>query len=210
MHKWWVKKPQRTSKCVRNGFFFVSAYNNRTFVPDEEEAVCKKLGEFNSVLFFKRLSIGHQIVHSTEYKSTLRRNNAIVKYKDNFGEVKTFVKVIANEETHVLALIHPMERSTVTIPNCQRAANNHAIPLRPPSGRYIVAVPVKDICDVCVCVLLSNELCFVSATPNRIEKEWWTVDLAKTVWLSSELIAFLKNIKYVFLNETCCVPVIVL
>lgn len=113
----------------------------------------------------------HQIVHSTEYKSTLRRNNAIVKYKDNFGEVKTFVKVIANEETHVLALIHPMERSTVTIPNCQRAANNHAIPLRPPSGRYIVAVPVKDICDVCVCVLLSNELCFVSATPNRIEKE---------------------------------------
>lgn len=112
MHKWWVKKPQRTSKCVRNGFFFVSAYNNRTFVPDEEEAVCKKLGEFNSVLFFKRLSIGHQIVHSTEYKSTPRRNNAIVKYKDDFDEAKTFVKV------NVLALNHPMEKSTVTIPNC--------------------------------------------------------------------------------------------
>lgn len=70
--------------------------------------------------------------------------------------------MIANEEKHVLALIHPMERSTVTIHNCQRAANNHAIPLRPPSGRYIVAVPVNDICDVCVCVLLSNELCFGS------------------------------------------------
>lgn len=110
-------------------------------------------------------------MHSTEYKSTQRRNNAIVKYKDNFGEVKTFVKVVVNEETRVLALIHPMERSTVTIPNCQRAANSHSIPLKPPSRRYIVAVPVNDICEVCVCVLLNNELCFVSATPNRIEKE---------------------------------------
>lgn len=54
----------------------------------------------------------HQIVHSTEYKSTLRRNNAIVKYKDDFDEAKTFVKV------NVLALNHPMEKSTVTIPNC--------------------------------------------------------------------------------------------
>lgn len=165
------KKPQRTSECIGNGFFVVGAYNNRTFSPDEEVAICETLGDFNSALFFKRLSIGHQIVHSTEYKSTQRRNNDIVKYKDNFGEVKTFVKVIVNEETCVLALIHPMERSTVTIPNCQRAANSHSIPLRPPSRRYIVAVPVKDICEVCVCVLLSNELCFVSATPNRIEKE---------------------------------------
>lgn len=127
------KKPQRTSECIGNGFFVVGAYNNRTFAPDEEAAICETLGDFNSALFLKRLSIGHQIVHSTEYKSTQRRNNAIVKYKDNFGEVKTFVKVVVNEETRVLALIHPMERSTVTIPNCQRAVNSHSIPLRPPS-----------------------------------------------------------------------------
>ena len=52
------------------------------------------VGNFDSVLFFKRLYKDHQIIHSTEYRATTRRNNTEVRYsKDFFGIVKTLVRV---------------------------------------------------------------------------------------------------------------------
>lgn len=115
MQKWW-----KQTLNVGDGFSVIGAYNNRTFAPDEE-ALRDTLGEFNSTQFFKQPSIGHQIVHSTECKSNLRRNNAIAKYKDNFGEVETFMKVNVKLKTfmkvNVLAFTHLMGRTTVLIPN---------------------------------------------------------------------------------------------
>lgn len=66
--------------------------------------------------FFIRLPIGQKIVqiHS-------KKKHCHYLIQRQFGGVKTFVKVIANEETHVLALFDPMERSTVTVHNCQKS-----------------------------------------------------------------------------------------
>lgn len=79
-----------------------------------------------------------------------------------FGGLNTFVKVIANEETPVLALFHPMERSSVTVPNCQKSCKLPLLIIEPPTRRNIVSMPLKVICDVCVCILLSNAYCFVN------------------------------------------------
>ena len=84
--------------------------------------------------------------------------------------MKNFVKVRANDQEHVLALINPMDRSEEMLRNLGRSASSHAAPLKPPSGQ-VVAVPVNNITDVCVYIVINKELGFVSTAPNRIEKE---------------------------------------
>ena len=141
------KKPQKTSECVGDGTYIVGAFHNRTITMEEEEAICNTIGQFESLMSFKRLYKGHQIIQSQEYKCTQRRNNSVVKYNGNFGKVKNFVKVHPNDQEHVLALINPMDRSEEMLGNLGRSASSHAAPLKPPSGQ-VVAVPVNNITDV--------------------------------------------------------------
>lgn len=91
-----------------------------------------------------------------------KKNHCHYLIQRQFGGLNTFVKVIANEETPVLALFHPMERSSVTVPNCQKSCKLPLLIIEPPTRRNIVSMPLKVICDVCVCILLSNAYCFVN------------------------------------------------
>ena len=163
------KKPQTTSEHICDGVYVVGAFYSRPFTPEEERALMLVVGNFDSVLFFKRLYKDHQIIHSTEYRATTRRNNTVVRYsKDFFGIVKTLSRVQKNcGECFAYALVKPMERADVVD---QRCSFNHMVTLKSPSNT-LVAVSVQDILDVGIHVSVNDDMSYVSCLPNRVEKE---------------------------------------
>ncbi|XP_062567995.1 uncharacterized protein LOC134230240 [Saccostrea cucullata] len=167
------KKSQPTSENICDSVYVIGAFYNRPFTQEEERALTLAVGNFDSVLFFKRLSKDHQILHSAEYKATTRRNNTVVGYGGNsYGIIQTLVKVKRNiGEDAAYALMSPMDKVNIVIDGRQRSSPNHMISLKPSLNAGLVAVSVVDITDVCVYVPVNDELSFVSSVPNRVEKE---------------------------------------
>lgn len=145
--KLWEK--QSTSEYIGNGFLLL------VLLTTNEEAICYTLGYF---FFFISSNNCPQVskLFIVQIHSKKKHCHYLIQ------RLNTFVKVIANEETPVLALFHPMERSSVTVPNCQKSCKLPLLIIEPPTRRNIVSMPLKVICDVCVCILLSNAYCFVN------------------------------------------------
>ena len=83
-------KPHRISEYVEDGTYIVGAFHNRTITMEEEGAICNIVGRFDSLMSFKRLYKGHQIIQSQEYKCTQRRNNFVILYNDKFWKSEEF------------------------------------------------------------------------------------------------------------------------
>lgn len=96
----------------------------------------------------------------------------------SFGQVQNFVKVIpvcacirCNCRPVFMAFMREMDRADDILMEQQRCSDtNHMVPVRSPNGP-LQAVLVQDISDVCICVNIEDNLSFLSAVPNMIEKE---------------------------------------
>lgn len=78
-------------------------------------------------------------------------------------------------QTSVYGLyMREMDRADNILMEQQRCSDtNHMVPVRSPNGplQAVLAWLVQDISDVCICVNIEDNLSFLSAVPNRIEKE---------------------------------------
>lgn len=105
--------------------------------------------------FFKRPYAHQQIVHCLQYKSAFRRDNSVARFSGHgFGRVHYFVKLntLRSCGPSFYALVKVMERSSERSDDIPRSSSErHMVALRPSCGQ-LIAVDVKDITDVCVCV----------------------------------------------------------
>lgn len=70
-----------------------------------------------------------------------------------------------------MAFMREMDRADDILMGQQRCSDtNHMIPVKSPNGA-LQAVLVQDISEVCICINIEDNLSFLSAVPNRIEKE---------------------------------------
>ncbi|XP_061190344.1 uncharacterized protein LOC133198236 [Saccostrea echinata] len=179
------RKHQSTRDRICDKVFVVGAYHSRPLTTEEQHAIFLVCGNVHSVMFFKRLYAHQQIVHCVEYKSTFRRDNSVIHFNGHgFGRVHCFVKLTTlcssdcNEKCcgpSFYALVRVMERSAEVQDHVPRSTfHRHMVTLKPSSGQ-LTAINVKDITDVCVCVTVSDRLCFVSVIPNKVEKEITTL-----------------------------------
>lgn len=160
-----------TSEIITDKVAVIGAYSYRELKLEERAALLALVGHYRSVCFFKRLLVHQQVVQCLEYKSTTRRNNAIVRFKEvSFGRVETFVKVNVDGCGDLfVAVVRIMDKDDAVTDHHRSSSTTHMVQLKPPS--HLQAILVQDILDVCVCVTLSDNLSFVSTVPNRVERE---------------------------------------
>lgn len=148
---------------------------------EERHAIFLAFGEIHSLLFFKRLYANQQIIHCVEYLSTFRRDNSVIRFNGNcYGRVKCFAKLQklccpkCDENCcrpSFAALVNVMEDSDEEMDHVPRSSfQRHMVALKPNPGQ-LIAIDVMNISDVCVCAKASDNLCFVSVIPNKVEKE---------------------------------------
>ena len=121
----------------------------------EQHAVFLLGGDLHIMTFFKRPYAHQQIVHCLQYKSAFRRDNSVARFSGHgFGRVHYFVKLntLRSCGPSFYALVKVMERSSERSDDIPRSSSErHMVALRPSCGQ-LIAVNVKDITDVCVCV----------------------------------------------------------
>ena len=177
------KKSQTITEEICEGISVVGAFTNQNDCLNEDfnHAVFLAIGPFSNYQMFKRAQINRQIVHSKKYHAVTRRDNTIVKYNDSFGQVEIFLKVYPTctscnkdcvcSSAQYLAILNKMKHAPNVLPNLERSSRMcHMVAVQAPMGDFI-AVQIKEITNVCVSVSASENLCFVSARPNRVERE---------------------------------------
>ena len=125
----------------------------------------------------------------SEYKSAFKRDNSVARFSGHgFGRVHYFVKLntLRSCGPSFYALVKVMERSSERSDDIPRSSSErHMVALRPSCGQ-LIAVNVKDITDVCVCVAASDKLCSVSVIPNKVEKEMYIKSVGLVVFRQSQ------------------------
>jgi hypothetical protein len=167
------RKGHRTSEIIGDDVTVIGAYSSRTLTQEEEAVVLSLAGRYHSVCLFKRLRINQQIVHCVEYRSTTRRDNTVICFRQTcFGKVQSFMKVTCADGNNLfVVVVKVMERNATPTPNHRDrgSLNSHLVILNPPSDG-LQAIHVQDISEVCICVQSSDKL-FVSKAPNKVERE---------------------------------------
>ena len=154
----------------------------------EQHAVFLLGGDLHIMTFFKRPYAHQQIVHCLQYKSAFRRDNSVARFSGHgFGRVHYFVKLntLRSCGPSFYALVKVMERSSESDDIPRSSSERHMVALRPSCGQ-LIAVNVKDITDVCVCVAASDKLCSVSVIPNKVEKEMYIKSVGLVVFRQSQ------------------------
>lgn len=176
------KKTQSTKEVITDNISVVGAYYGGRLTDTEQYLLSTTVGQWETVSFFNRVCIGNQLVHSKQCKTTTRRNNTIVRYRNgnmHFGQVEHFLKVKTQcpphcassyNKTVFYAIINVMNIVAGVADMTRSTSHMHMVPLQSPTGQLAV-VPLQDICDVCICASVHEDLHFVSVLPNRIEKE---------------------------------------
>lgn len=176
------KKTQSTKEVITDNISVVGAYYGGRLTDTEQYLLSTTVGQWETVSFFNRVCVGNQLVHSKQCKTTRRRNNTIVRYRNgnmHFGQVEHFIKVKTHCPPHCAssynkilfyAIINVMNIVADVANMTKSTSHMHMVPLQSPTGQLAV-VPVQDICDVCIYASVHEDLHFVSVLPNRIEKE---------------------------------------
>lgn len=168
-HKMMDKKRKATQENICERIFVVGAYHSRQLTEEEQHSIFLAVGTYQSVSLFRRLYVDCQTVHCVEYRNAVRRDNSIITFNESsFGQVQIFVKVNStnNLKPIFLALIKEMKNED----SGRGSTKNHMIRLKTQYGQ-LRAIGVDQITDVCVFVKVNEELGFVSAVPNKVEKE---------------------------------------
>lgn len=176
------KKTQSTKEVITDNISVVGAYYGGRLTDTEQYLLSTTVGQWETVSFLYRVCVGNQLDHSKQCKTTRRRNNTIVRYRNgnmHFGQVEHFIKVktqcpphCASSYNKILfyAIINVMNIVADVADMTESTSHMHMVPLQSPTGQLAV-VPLQDICDVCIYAIVHEDLHFVSVLPNRIEKE---------------------------------------
>lgn len=143
---------------------------------------------------FKRIKKNNKIFHSLEYTRVRVRNSYTVKYVSKFGTISYgMIKYFTQcqhlqgqyilgefevyDQVHTLAIVIPLTRNHAQefqFPHDdvtdQQLMEHIAICNTPNYESYSVAIPVKDIIDLCVMINGAN-VCYLTTVPNNLEKD---------------------------------------
>lgn len=100
-------------------------------------------------------SAHQQIIHSVEYKSTVRRDNSLVDFNGNgFGPIQCFITIKTRwNKFSFYALLNVMEKCDNIL---WSTSDRHMVAWRPSCGQ-LRAIKVKDITNICVCAQANDK-----------------------------------------------------